>query len=135
MSLLQNLTSDTRLALLVTWLRGLNVVDVDSLRPASADASFRRYFRVNVLPEQQPLGPTLIVMDAPPERENVLGFVKVDEMLTHAGVTVPRIIATDYEAGLMLLSDLGTTTYLSALTTTTPRPCTPKRWKRWSSSS
>jgi aminoglycoside/choline kinase family phosphotransferase len=54
-------------------------------------------------------------MDAPPERENVLGFVKVDEMLTHAGVTVPRIIATDYEAGLMLLSDLGTTTYLSAL--------------------
>jgi aminoglycoside/choline kinase family phosphotransferase len=58
MSLLQNLTSDTRLALLVTWLRGLNVVDVDSLRPASADASFRRYFRVNVLPEQQAaLGP------------------------------------------------------------------------------
>jgi aminoglycoside/choline kinase family phosphotransferase len=117
MSLLQNLTSDTRLQLLLTWLRGLNVVDADSARAASADASFRRYFRVNVLPEQQSaLGQTLIVMDAPPERENVLGFVKVDEMLTHAGVTVPRIIATDYEAGFMLLSDLGNTTYLSALT-------------------
>jgi aminoglycoside/choline kinase family phosphotransferase len=116
MSLLQNLTSDTRLALLVDWLRGLNVVDVDSIRPASADASFRRYFRLDVLPEKQSaLGHTLIAMDAPPERENVLGFVKVDEMLTHAGVTVPRIIATDYEAGLMLLSDLGTTTYLAAL--------------------
>ena len=117
MSLLQSLTSDTRLALLATWLRGLKVVDVDSIRPASADASFRRYFRVHVLPEQQAaLGLTLIVMDAPPERENVLGFVKVDEMLTHAGVTVPRIVATDYEAGFMLLSDLGNTTYLSALT-------------------
>jgi len=92
------------------------VVDVDSIRPASADASFRRYFRVNVLAEQQTaLGLTLIVMDAPPERENVLGFVKVDEMLTHAGVTVPRIVATDYEAGFMLLSDLGNTTFLSAL--------------------
>jgi aminoglycoside/choline kinase family phosphotransferase len=116
MSLLQNLTSDTRLQLLLTWLRGLNVVDADSARPASADASFRRYFRVNVLPAQQAaLGATLIVMDAPPERENVLGFVKVDEMLTHAGVSVPRIVATDYEAGFMLLSDLGNTTYLSAL--------------------
>jgi aminoglycoside/choline kinase family phosphotransferase len=116
MSLLQNLTSDTRLQLLVNWLRGLNVVDVESLRPASADASFRRYFRLDVLPEQQAaLGQTLIAMDAPPERENVLGFVKLDEMLTHAGVTVPRIVATDYEAGLMLLSDLGNTTYLSAL--------------------
>jgi aminoglycoside/choline kinase family phosphotransferase len=116
MSLLQNLTSDTRLAQLAAWLRTLNVVEVDSIRPASADASFRRYFRVNVLAEQQPaLGLTLIVMDAPPERENVLGFVKVDEMLTHAGVTVPRIVATDYEAGFMLLSDLGNTTFLSAL--------------------
>ncbi|MRX10365.1 phosphotransferase [Pseudoduganella sp. FT25W] len=116
MSLLQNLTSDTRLAQLAAWLRTLNVVDVDSIRPASADASFRRYFRVNVLAEQQTaLGLTLIVMDAPPERENVLGFVKVDEMLTHAGVTVPRIVATDYKAGFMLLSDLGNTTFLSAL--------------------
>jgi len=116
MSLLQNLTSDTRLALLTAWLAKLHVVDVASLRPASADASFRRYFRLDVLPEQQAaLGPTLIAMDAPPERENVLGYVKLDEMLGHAGVTVPRIVATDYEAGLMLLSDLGTTTYLSVL--------------------
>ena len=117
MSLLQNLTStDARLEALTAWLGALNVVDAASARPASADASFRRYFRVNVLPEHQAsLGATLIVMDAPPERENVLGFVKVDEMLTHAGVTVPRIVATDYERGFMLMSDLGNTMYLQVL--------------------
>lgn len=117
MSLLQNLTStDPRLEALTAWMAALNVVDAASARPASSDASFRRYFRVNVLPEHQAsLGATLIVMDAPPERENVLGFVKLDEMLTHAGVTVPRIVATDYERGFMLMSDLGNTTYLQVL--------------------
>lgn len=127
MSLLQNLPSDTpakalasgpdlRLAALTEWLAGLNVVSSASARPASADASFRRYFRLDVLPEQQALlGSTLIAMDAPPERENVLGYVKVAEMLRQAGVSVPRIIATDYERGFMLLSDLGTTTYLQVL--------------------
>ena len=129
MSLLQNLTSDTsgatpsaasvadaRLAQLTAWLSTLDVVDVATARPASADASFRRYFRVDVLAAHRAsLGATLIVMDAPPERENVLGFVKVDEMLTHAGVTVPRIVATDYERGFMLMSDLGVTTYLQVL--------------------
>ncbi|MYM94412.1 aminoglycoside phosphotransferase family protein [Duganella vulcania] len=124
MSLLQNLTSDTssgsapdlRLEQLTAWLATLNVVDAASARPASADASFRRYFRVNVLPEQQAaLGATLVVMDAPPERENVLAFVKLDEMLAHAGVSVPRIVATDYERGFLLMSDLGVTTYLQVL--------------------
>ena len=124
MSLLQNLTSDTssghapdlRLQQLTAWLATLNVVDVASARPASADASFRRYFRVDVLPDQQAaLGATLVVMDAPPERENVLAFVKLDEMLTHAGVSVPRIVATDYERGFLLMSDLGVTTYLQVL--------------------
>jgi aminoglycoside/choline kinase family phosphotransferase len=128
MSLLQNLPTDTpanvsspstpdlRLAALTEWLAGLNVVATASARPASADASFRRYFRLDVLPEQQAtLGSTLIAMDAPPERENVLGYVKVAEMLRQAGVSVPRIIATDYERGFMLLSDLGTTTYLQVL--------------------
>jgi aminoglycoside/choline kinase family phosphotransferase len=108
--------TDTRLALLTGWLATLDLVDVASIRPASADASFRRYFRADVLPAQRAvLGATLIVMDAPPERENVLGFIKVDEMLTHAGVSVPRIVATDYERGFMLMSDLGVTTYLSVL--------------------
>ena len=108
--------ADPRLELLLPWLSSLNLVQTGSARPASADASFRRYFRVDVLPEHQAtLGATLIVMDAPPERENVLAFVKLDEMLIHAGVTVPRIIATDYERGFMLMSDLGVTTYLQVL--------------------
>jgi len=117
MSLLSNLPADdARFNLLKEWLSKLNLVDIASARPASADASFRRYFRLDVLPEHQSsLGQTLIAMDAPPEKENLLAFVKVDEMLMHAGVTVPRIVATDYEQGLMLLSDLGTTTYLQVL--------------------
>lgn len=121
MSLLPNLPSDTsvpddRLTLLQDWLSTLNLVRADSARPASADASFRRYFRVDVLPEHQAShGATLVVMDAPPERENVPAFVKLDEMLTEAGVTVPVIYARDLERGFLLLSDLGVTTYLQVL--------------------
>ncbi|WP_296001681.1 phosphotransferase [Rugamonas sp.] len=116
MSLFSEMPTDPRLAALHAWLSSLQLVDVAGARVASADASFRRYFRVDVLDQHRAsLGPTLIVMDAPPERENVLGFVKVDEMLIHAGVSVPRIVATDYESGFVLMSDLGTTTYLQVL--------------------
>src|SRR5476649_2649386 len=116
MSLFSQFSDDQRLVQLHAWLTGLDLVDVASARPASADASFRRYFRVDVAAAHRAaVGATLIVMDAPPERENVLAYVKLDEMLIHAGVSVPRIVATDYERGFMLLSDLGTTTYLQVL--------------------
>jgi aminoglycoside/choline kinase family phosphotransferase len=109
-------TPDVRLAQLDTWLASLNLVDVASRRPASTDASFRRYFRLDVLPGMQDkLGATLIAMDAPPERENVPAFIKVDELLFEAGLTVPAIVARDVERGYLLLSDLGTTTYLQRL--------------------
>ncbi len=108
--------ADARLVQLKAWLEGLNLVQVASSRPASVDASFRRYFRVDVLPEAQGQhGATLVAMDAPPERENTAAFVKVDELLANAGVTVPVIVAQDLEQGFLLLSDLGTTTYLQAL--------------------
>jgi aminoglycoside/choline kinase family phosphotransferase len=108
--------SDTRLPLLKTWLSTLALVDPASARPASADASFRRYFRVDVLDEQRAVhGPTLIVMDAPPARENVPAFIKVDELFGAAGASVPAIVAQDVEQGFLLLSDLGTTTYLQNL--------------------
>ncbi len=111
-----NAVPDARLTLLQTWLAGLNLVDGASLRPASADASFRRYFRVDVLPaEQARLGATLIVMDAPPERENVAAFIKVAALFGAAGVSVPAIAAQDAAQGLLLLADLGNTTYLQAL--------------------
>jgi aminoglycoside/choline kinase family phosphotransferase len=108
--------ADPRLALLTDWLQGLDLVDPASARPASADASFRRYFRLDVLPAHQGAhGPTLVAMDAPPERENVAAFVQVDGLLADAGVHVPAIVAQDVARGFLLLSDLGTTTYLQAL--------------------
>jgi aminoglycoside/choline kinase family phosphotransferase len=121
MSLLSSNTTtptspDARLALLTSWLDTLGLVQVDSRRPASSDASFRRYFRLDVLPALQPkLGQTLIAMDAPPERENVPAFIHVAGLLADAGVNVPVIVARDVPNGFLLLSDLGTTTYLQRL--------------------
>ncbi len=107
---------DARLALLTDWLATLNMVDAGSRRPASSDASFRRYFRLDVLPAlRDKLGDTLVAMDAPPERENVPAFIHVDGLLRDAGVTVPAIVAQDVERGFLLLSDLGTVTYLNRL--------------------
>ncbi len=109
--------ADTRLTLLGAWLAPLQIVDVASRRPASADASFRRYFRYDVVPAlQAKLGATLIAMDAPPERENVPAFIHVQGLLLEAGVTVPAIVARDVDQGFLLLSDLGSTTYLQRLT-------------------
>jgi aminoglycoside/choline kinase family phosphotransferase len=81
-----------------------------ALAPASEDASFRRYFRLT-LPDR-----TLIVMDAPPEHEDCAPFVKVAGLFGEAGAHVPRVEAQDLEQGFLLLSDLGDTTYLAALT-------------------
>jgi aminoglycoside/choline kinase family phosphotransferase len=107
---------DARLALLTDWLATLDLVDAGSRRPASSDASFRRYFRLDVLPAMRDkLGDTLVAMDAPPERENVPAFIHVDGLLRDAGVTVPAIVARDVERGFLLLSDLGTTTYMQRM--------------------
>ena len=78
--------------------------------PASEDASFRRYFRV-----ETGGGRSLIVMDAPPEHEDCRPFVKVARLFAQADVRVPQILAEDLDNGYLLLSDLGTTTYLQAL--------------------
>jgi aminoglycoside/choline kinase family phosphotransferase len=107
---------DERLAKLTAWLAPLGLVDVDSRRPASADASFRRYFRLDVVPAlRAKLGDTLIAMDAPPERENVPAYLRVQSLLLEAGVSVPAIVAQDVPNGFLLISDLGTTTYLQRL--------------------
>jgi len=109
-------TPDVRLSQLDTWLATLNLVETGSRRPASSDASFRRYLRYDVLPDlRAKLGDTLVAMDAPPERENVPAFIHVDGLLFEAGVTVPAIVARDVDNGFLLLSDLGTTTYLQRL--------------------
>lgn len=81
----------------------------DTLRLASADASFRRYFRVD-----SALG-SRIIMDAPPEKENCQPFVKVAELMQQAGLLVPQVLAWDEAQGFMLLSDLGAQTMMQAL--------------------
>lgn len=106
------LPPDPRRAQLVDWLARLEAPATlpDSLRPASADASFRRYFRVDTAD-----GASLIAMDAPPPQEDVRPFVQVAELFGATGVTVPQILAQDVERGFLLLSDLGSTTYLQQL--------------------
>jgi len=91
------------------WLRARLPGESFSLAPASEDASFRRYFRVTTATG------TRIVMDAPPEHEDCRPFVKVARLFLSAGVNVPQVLAEDLENGYLLLTDLGSTTYLEVL--------------------
>jgi aminoglycoside/choline kinase family phosphotransferase len=110
-----NIAADDRLQALQRWLAGLAGefgLQVDSLRPASADASFRRYFRLDA---GRLAGGTAIAMDAPPPQEDTRPFVRVAALMREAGLNVPHVLAQDVEQGFLLLTDLGTTTYLAAL--------------------
>jgi aminoglycoside/choline kinase family phosphotransferase len=100
---------DDRLRALEAWLRATPAGDAFRLEPASADASFRRYFRVFAA------GRTFIAMDAPPEREDSRPFVRVAGLLREAGLNAPEVIAQDLAQGFLLLTDLGTTPYIEAL--------------------
>jgi len=82
----------------------------DTLRPASADASFRRYLRLDTT-----AGASRIVMDAPPARENCRPFVDVGALMQGAGLLVPDILAWDEPQGFMLLSDLGRQTMMEQI--------------------
>jgi len=93
------------------WLAMTLGGDDFSIAPASDDASFRRYFRIRRGEAQ----PSLVAMDAPPDKENCASYVHVANLFAAAGVHVPRIHAQDLEQGFLLLSDLGDTTYLDAL--------------------
>jgi aminoglycoside/choline kinase family phosphotransferase len=107
--------TDSRLNTLHNWLKALQAswqLDLDSLAPASADASFRRYFRIES--KNRNFG-TLIVMDAPPQHEPLDAFIKVDLLLADAGLNVPKILEQNIAEGFLLLNDLGTKTYLAEL--------------------
>ncbi len=93
------------------WLETLSPGRHFTLAPASADASFRRYFRVSYAD-----GETQIVMDAPPSHEDCKPWLRVQQLFADAGVHVPQVLATDLERGYLLLSDLGSETYLPVLT-------------------
>lgn len=100
---------DPRLRELCDWVRRVAPAERCTIEPASADASFRRYFRITLD------GRTRIVMDAPPPQEDCRPFVHVARLLTAAGVHAPEVLAGDLERGFLLLTDLGTRTYLDVL--------------------
>ena len=107
--------TDARLDTLRNWLKALEPswqLDLDTLAPASADASFRRYFRIQ---SQKPNFETLILMDAPPQHEPLDAFIQVDLLLSTAGLNVPKIFEQNIIEGFLLLGDLGSKTYLAEL--------------------
>ena len=95
-----------------TWFKSLQSgfsLEPATLGLASADASFRRYFRV-----QSDRG-SLVIMDAPPDKENCKPFVDIAALLNHAGLRAPKILAWDEADGFMLLTDLGTRTMMQTI--------------------
>ncbi|MDP1935276.1 MAG: phosphotransferase [Nitrosomonas sp.] len=98
-----------RIRLLENWVKEQFPEKPFTLQPASADASFRRYFRVSFKDQ------TLIAMDAPPQQEDCTPFIQVAKILAATGVHVPKIVAKNLDQGFLLLSDLGDTTFLQAL--------------------
>ena len=103
-----DLEQDTRLDLVRDWLDAQGLGGCE-LEPASSDASFRRYFRVTHS------GGSLIVMDAPPEREDVRPWLRMARRLREIGVNAPEVQVADEERGLVLMSDLGGRSYLAEL--------------------
>jgi hypothetical protein len=101
---------DFRLVELERWLGAQFPSLPCTLAPASADASFRRYFRARL-----PDGRSFIVMDAPPGREDCRPFLRIAALFADAGAHVPAIHAQDLAAGFLLLEDLGDATYLDRL--------------------
>ncbi len=95
--------------LLLEWLRSLLGGAEPGLVPASADASFRRYWRLSHR------GRSLIAVDAPPQTENSAGFVRIAKALRATGLNVPEILAEDIERGFLLVGDLGQRQYLDHL--------------------
>jgi hypothetical protein len=112
---------DPRRTALSAWVAATLGTGDFALAPASADASFRRYFRIT--PARPHHGrATLIAMDAPPPMEDCRPFVHVAGLLVAAGVHAPEVLAADLAHGFLLLTDLGTRTYLDALDAATAPP-------------
>lgn len=104
---------DKRLEALKAWTgQVLNRHDFD-IRPASSDASFRRYFRVTTGTA------TYIVMDAPPEQEDAHPFIAIARRLHELGLNVPQVLELDLGRGFLLITDLGERPYLPQLNEST----------------
>lgn len=94
---------------LTSWLNTALGNTTFTMTPASADASFRRYFRITLNDH------TLVAMDAPPSHEDCAPFIHVSEVFAEAGLNVPKVLERDLSQGFLLLTDLGDMTYLAAI--------------------
>lgn len=101
--------NNDRLDMIHHWLKCIFTTTDYTLKPASNDASFRRYFRVTTQ------GKTWILMDAPPEQEDTTPFIEIGTFLYEHGINVPKIYQQDTDAGFLLLSDFGSRSYLDEL--------------------
>lgn len=116
---------DQRLVDLRHWLENAAPalgLRVETLRPASSDASFRRYFRLAC--EAAP--GSVVAMDAPPPAEDVRPFLKVAQLFAQAGMSTPAVLAHDELRGFVLLEDFGDHTFLDALERFSPEGEQPK---------
>lgn len=104
---------DSRLDSLLVWLRSVFKRDDISVAPASADASFRRYFRSVIA------GRSYIIMDAPPQKEDSRPYLRIAAMLHAMGLNVPVVLEQNLAQGYFLLTDLGMVQYLTALNDST----------------
>lgn len=98
-----------RFELLNRWLADQLRLPVSDIRPASGDASFRRYFRVRYADH------SVIAVDAPPDREDSRPFLAVARLFGDLGVNVPKVLKADLDRGFLLVTDLGARLYLDAL--------------------
>lgn len=107
------MTQDVRLEQLAQWVNSQPGWEHATLEVASADASFRRYFRA------RGIDGTAICMDAPPDKEDIRPFIDITTRMQATGVHVPQIMAQNLLDGFLLLEDLGSTDYLSQLNPST----------------
>ena len=104
---------DPRAAALNAWLQSIDPAFTPA-QPLGSDASFRRYFR------SQRDGVSHVVMDAPPEHEDVGPFLRIAQILRALGLRAPEVLAADPEQGFLLLEDLGDRTFTRALAAGVP---------------
>jgi N-acetylmuramate 1-kinase len=109
--------SPSREAAFNKWLQALSTHSLQpvTLRPASADASFRRYLRIDSA------SGTRIIMDAPPEKEDSKPFVDIAQLMAKAGLNVPQVLDWDVAHGFLLLTDLGDKTMMQTMVRDNPQ--------------
>ncbi len=103
----------TRIEILENWLKKQFSLSSIEIVPIKNDASFRQYYRCTIN------GSSYVVMDAPPDKENIFQFLKITNIFGQTNILVPKVFAHDLEQGFMVLSDFGDTWLLTILKNST----------------